>query len=62
MTEKLSCSFCGKSEDDAAQLITARPDLSICDECIGLMAEIVARKNNEWRERQIEVLVQLRTK
>jgi ATP-dependent protease Clp ATPase subunit len=42
-------------------LITARPDLSICDECISLMAEIVARKNNEWRERQIEILAKLKT-
>lgn len=39
----LTCSFCGKSQNEARQLI-AGPAVYICDECVGLAAEIVAEQ------------------
>jgi ATP-dependent Clp protease ATP-binding subunit ClpX len=38
---KLTCSFCGKSQDIVKKLV-AGPDVYICDECIELCNEIVA--------------------
>ncbi len=40
-TQKLNCSFCGKSQDIVKKLV-AGPDVYICDECIELCNEIVA--------------------
>src|SRR5688572_5044756 len=40
-TEKLSCSFCGKSQDEVATLI-AGPESNICDECVDTLGDIVA--------------------
>lgn len=37
----LSCSFCGKGQQDVRKLI-AGPDVYICDECTALCADIVA--------------------
>jgi len=37
------CSFCGKSQKEVEQLI-AGPSVFICDECIDLCADIVAKK------------------
>ncbi len=37
----LSCSFCGKGQQDVRKLI-AGPNVCICDECIGLCGDIVA--------------------
>lgn len=42
--KKLSCSFCGKSQDQVIKLI-AGPDVFICDECIKLCTEIVAAED-----------------
>jgi hypothetical protein len=39
----LTCSFCGKSQAEVAQLI-AGPSVYICDECVGLSADIVRQK------------------
>jgi ATP-dependent protease Clp ATPase subunit len=40
------CRFCGKSEEDVRQLMTtgdaAIPENTICDECVGLFAEVLA--------------------
>ncbi|OOB78727.1 MAG: ATP-dependent protease ATP-binding subunit ClpX [Epulopiscium sp. Nuni2H_MBin003] len=36
----LSCSFCGKSQDTVKKLI-AGPNVYICDECVGLCADII---------------------
>ncbi|MBM2835962.1 MAG: clpX [candidate division NC10 bacterium] len=43
---KLTCSFCGKNQDDVRKLI-AGPTVYICDECIELCNEIIAE---EWQE------------
>ena len=43
---KLTCSFCGKSQDDVRKLI-AGPTVYICDECIELCNDIIAE---EWEE------------
>jgi ATP-dependent Clp protease ATP-binding subunit ClpX len=40
----LSCSFCGKSQDEVKKLI-AGPSVYICDECIQLCNEIIAEEN-----------------
>ena len=39
--DKLSCSFCGKSQDIVKKLV-AGPGVYICDECIELCNEIVS--------------------
>ncbi|PLX90043.1 MAG: ATP-dependent Clp protease ATP-binding subunit ClpX [Desulfuromonas sp.] len=39
----LTCSFCGKSQDDVKKLI-AGPSVYICDECIDLCQEIIAEE------------------
>jgi ATP-dependent Clp protease ATP-binding subunit ClpX len=39
-TNKLRCSFCGKTQDQVKKLI-AGPNVYICDECIELCAEII---------------------
>jgi len=42
-TETLQCSFCGKTQDQVRTLV-AGPKVYICDECIDLCDEIVAKK------------------
>jgi ATP-dependent protease Clp ATPase subunit len=58
MADKLHCVFCSKSEDEVETLVAA-PKLSICCECIGLLSEMVAKGNPQWRAHQIEVLSKL---
>ena len=41
-TTKLTCSFCGKSQDEVQRLI-AGPDVFICDECVALCNEILTQ-------------------
>ncbi len=48
--EKLSCSFCGKSQVDVKKLV-AGPGVYICDECIDLCNEIVAE---DWENENLE--------
>jgi len=43
--EKLSCSFCGKSQELVKKLV-AGPGIYICDECIELCNEIVAENGD----------------
>jgi len=43
---KLTCSFCGKSQDIVKKLV-AGPDVYICDECIELCNEIVAEDRSK---------------
>lgn len=40
MPDNLRCSFCAKASDDVAKLI-AGPGVFICNECVGLCAEIL---------------------
>lgn len=42
-TKNLTCSFCGKSQDEVKKLI-AGPSVYICDECIDLCQEIIAEE------------------
>ena len=39
-TSKLTCSFCGKNQDDVRKLI-AGPNVYICDECVDLCNDII---------------------
>jgi ATP-dependent protease Clp ATPase subunit len=57
--EKLNCTLCKKSEEEVAVLCAWPVSLFICDECVGLMVHIIAEKNKEWRDRQIEALTKL---
>jgi len=41
--EHLTCSFCGKSQEDVKKLI-AGPTVFICDECIELCNDIIAEE------------------
>jgi ATP-dependent Clp protease ATP-binding subunit ClpX len=34
------CSFCGKSQAQVSKIV-AGPNVRICDECVGLCAEII---------------------
>ncbi len=47
-TDKLNCSFCGKSQDDVKKLI-AGPSVYICNECVDLCNDIIEEeiKNDE---------------
>lgn len=42
----LSCSFCGKNQEQVRRLI-AGPDVYICDECVTLCDEIIAQDNKK---------------
>ena len=39
-SDKLSCSFCGKGQDDVKKLI-AGPSVYICNECVDLCNDII---------------------
>src|SRR3990170_1436662 len=52
---KLTCSFCGKNQDDVRKLI-AGPTVYICDECIELCNDIIAE---EWEEEKSKSLGEL---
>ena len=43
-TESLTCSFCGKSQDEVKKLI-AGPTVYICDECIELCNDIIVEES-----------------
>ena len=38
---KVRCSFCGKTEDQVRKLLAGPGNAYICDECIGICAEII---------------------
>ncbi len=49
----MRCSFCGKSKDRVEKLI-AGPGVFICDECVAICSEIVAKgppgeRRGRWR-------------
>jgi ClpX C4-type zinc finger len=43
-TKTLYCSFCGKSQHEVKRLISGPAAIFICDECVGLCNEIIARR------------------
>ena len=53
---KKTCKFCHKSDDETTVMLAFPDDLCICDECVSLMVEIIAKDHAEWRERQIDTL------
>ena len=48
--EQLLCSFCGKSQRQVKKLI-AGPGVYICDECIDLCNEIIAKHTKQDYEK-----------
>jgi ATP-dependent Clp protease ATP-binding subunit ClpX len=61
MADDLYCKFCGKPENEV-EVLVAGPEISVCDECLGLLVEIVAKDHAKWRNRQIEILTKLNDK
>lgn len=57
----LRCTFCSKSADELVALLAHPGDLSICDECVSLMVDIIAADHPDWRSAQIEKLQRLAT-
>ncbi|WP_311078234.1 ClpX C4-type zinc finger protein [Paenibacillus polymyxa] len=43
---ELRCSFCGKSQSEVDRMVTAK-NVCICNECIGLCAEIIGEDEYE---------------
>jgi ATP-dependent protease Clp ATPase subunit len=60
-TPDLHCTFCKKSSNDVASLLSGPANLCICDECLACLVDILARQNEAWRDQQIEVLTKLRS-
>ena len=54
-TDKLSCSFCGKGQDDVKKLI-AGPSVYICNECVDLCNDII---EEEVKSEEINPLEEL---
>ena len=48
-SDKLSCSFCGKSQDDVKKLI-AGPSVYICNECVDLCNDIIDEETKSQEE------------
>ena len=57
-TSKLTCSFCGKNQDDVRKLI-AGPSVYICDECVDLCNDIIDEevKSEESAKKILSVAV-----
>jgi ATP-dependent protease Clp ATPase subunit len=53
MKEKdtLYCSFCGKSQHEVFKLI-AGPTVFICDECVAVCSDLVAKGRAEQKEQR----------
>ena len=52
-SDKLSCSFCGKSQDDVKKLI-AGPSVYICNECVDLCNDIIEEEIKSEEDTSIE--------
>lgn len=53
MSFPMDCSFCGKSEVRDLVRILVGPGVCICDECVGVCAEMLA---DGAREKNLDVL------
>jgi len=51
------CSFCNKSQDEVDRLIAGPDGVSICDECVGICAEVIAE---ERAQKQTKSTFQMR--
>ena len=54
-SDKLSCSFCGKTQDDVKKLI-AGPSVYICNECVDLCNDIIEEEIKSEEDTSLEVL------
>ena len=52
---KLSCTFCGKGQEDVRKLI-AGPSVYICDECVDLCNDIIEEEVKAEDEQALDVL------
>ena len=52
-SDKLSCSFCGKTQDDVKKLI-AGPSVYICNECVDLCNDIIEEEIKSEEETSLE--------
>lgn len=53
MTKLLTCSFCGKRQDEVKKLIAGPEEIYICDECVSLCYEIVSGEEVESGDKQV---------
>ena len=53
--KQISCSFCGKSQNQVKRLI-AGPNVYICDECVVLCQEIISEEMSDFGEVDLENL------
>jgi hypothetical protein len=59
-----TCSFCGKGHGQAKRLVLVPVDFehperregAICDECVSLNMQILAKEMPDWRDAQIAIL------
>ena len=54
-SNKLSCTFCGKGQEDVRKLI-AGPSVYICDECVDLCNDIIEEEVKAEDEEVLDVL------
>ena len=54
-SDKLSCSFCGKTQDDVKKLI-AGPSVYICNECVDLCNDIIEEEIKSEEDTSLEEL------
>ena len=55
-SDKLHCSFCGKSQDEVKKLI-AGPSVYICNECVDLCNDIIEEEIKSIDENQQDNLL-----
>ena len=58
-SDKLSCSFCGKTQDDVKKLI-AGPSVYICNECVDLCNDIIEEEIKSEEDTSLEELPSLK--
>ena len=54
-SDKLSCSFCGKSQDEVKKLI-AGPSVYICNECVDLCNDIIEEEIKSEEDTSLDEL------
>ena len=50
MVWDIRCSFCGKPQSEALQVVLG-PDVFICDECVAFCVRAIITSHPDWRER-----------
>ncbi|MGH6992954.1 MAG: ClpX C4-type zinc finger protein [Caulobacteraceae bacterium] len=66
MDPDLRCGFCGKRSDEVKRLLMGQrieaqggviEAAGICNECVGLMMQILASRDREWFEAQVKEIL-----